>query len=199
MNPFAVPNATSRRVVPLVFYRTLSSRHGTLVERPLGDVFGDRPTLRDDARGAPCFSVATESTAASGGPVRVYHALVLAYSLDADQSFLVDRALEGLAHVAWTSFDHRADGGDSYSFRVLFPLSRGVNAHDYAVLARAVDADLGGLADLSAERRDRRWLLPACPPDREELAGLRYAPGALIDVDALLGYRILPSKARCAG
>jgi len=196
MNPFPVPNSTSRLVVPLLRFRNLSSRHGELLELPLSEVFGVRPAPRDDERGAPCFSVAITPP---GGPVRQFNALVLTYSLDADQAFLLDRALRGRAHVAWTAFDHRTDGDDDYRFRVLFPLSRAVNAHDYSVLARAVDSDLGGLADLRAERRDRRWTLPTYHPDREEFAGLRYAPGAVIDVDEVLGYRLAPTGLRYAG
>ncbi len=196
MNPFAVPNATSRLVVPLVRFRNRSTRHGELSELPLGEVFGFRPEPREDERGAPCFSVAVMPP---GGLVRQFHALVLAYALDADQAFLLDRALRGRAHVSWTAFDHRADGADSYRFRVLFPLSRAVNAHDYAVLAQAIDSDLGGLADLRAERRDRRWSLPTCHPDREEFAGLRYGPGSVIEVDEVLGYRLAPSELRYAG
>ncbi len=196
MNPLAVPNATSRLVVPLVRFRNRSARDGELLEVPLGEVFGLRPEPRDDERGAACFSVAVSPP---DGLVRQFHALVLAYTLEADQAFMLDRALRDRAHVSWTAFEHRADGADSYRFRVLFPLSRSVNAHDYAVLAQAVDSDLGGLADLRAERRDRRWTLPTFHPDREEFAGLRYGPGAVIEVDDVLGYRLAPSELRYAG
>jgi len=196
MNPFALPNSTSRLVVPLMRYRNLSTRHGELFEAPLGEVFGRSPEFREEARGAACFSVAARD---SEFDTRRFHALVLAYDLDSDQSFTLDRALQGRAHVGWTAFGHRADGGDNYRFRVLLPLSRSVNAHDYSVLAQAINGDLGGLADLREERRDRRWLMPLAHPDREEFACVRYSAGALIDVDQVLGYRIAPTELRYAG
>lgn len=189
------PQPTRSLVVPITCYRNRSRRRGELVEAPLGEVFGRGPRRRFEERGVPAFSVVHREP---GDAIRRFHALVLAFDLDADQAFQLDRALRGRAFVLWTGFDHREDGGDNYRFRVLFPLSRPVNAQDHGVLAALVDNDLGSIADRRAERRDRRWSFPACPPCREEFASVRYGDGAVLDVDDLLGYRVVPSESRRA-
>lgn len=189
------PQPTRSLVVPLTLFRNRSRRRGEAVELPLVEVFGRGPRRRLEERGVPAFSVARHNP---GDAIRRFHALVLAFDLDSDQAFQLDRALRGRAFVLWTAFDHREDGADTYRFRVLFPVSRPVNAHDHAVLAQLVDSDLGSIADRRAERRDRRWCLPVCPPCREEFASVRYGDGAVLDVDELLGYRELPSEQRTA-
>ena len=59
--------------------------------------------------------------------------------------------------VALSNASYRADGDASYRYRLILPLSRPVNGHDYRVVARAFDGELGSVADWSQERRDRRW------------------------------------------
>ena len=186
---------TSELYVPLLHYRNRSIRHGLLWEGTLGGYFGAGHTIRDKLRGAPAF---TFGISEPGEQTRTYHALVLAYDLEADPAFLSSGFLRGRAFVLFTAFGHRAGGVDTWQYRVVLPLSRPVGPADYKVLARAVDAELGGLADPRLERRDRRWPIPVCPPERQHLATLRYGDGARVDVDSLLGTRISTGPRRLA-
>lgn len=180
-NPARVP--TQLRRLPLLHLRHRSARRGAVTEAPLVDLFGERHRVRSAERGAPCFSTLVQL---AGDAVARHYALVLAFDLDADDAFVLDRLLRGRAFVMWTAFDHR-DADGRYRFRVLLPLSRPVGSWDLRVLREAVHGELGSLADRRAEPKDHRWTLPCAPRERAELATIHYGQGAVVDVDAMLG------------
>ena len=178
---------TADLVVPVLRFRNRSIRRGERWDLPLGEFLGQRHAVRDELRGAPSFSFGVTEF---GSTERRYSAVVLPFHLESDPAFLQTGFLHDRAFVLYTAFDHRVDGDASYRYRLILPLSRPVNGHDYRVVARAFDSELGGLADWSQERRDRRWAMPACPPERYHLATLRYGDGPVLDVDELLGTRV---------
>ncbi len=181
--------------VSALVFRNRSTRRGQRWDGALGALLGRRHAIREDLRGVPCFSFAV---AEPGADQPCFGAVVLPFELEAEPAFLQTGLLHTLAFVLVTDFDHRRDGSDDYRFRLVVPLSRAVGAHDHRVLARALDDELGGLADWRRERRDRRWTMPVCPPERAELATLRYGTGAPLDVDEYLGTRVSAGLRRLA-
>jgi hypothetical protein len=195
-------NATATRVtttselsIPLLHFRNRTARRGLLWDGTLGAFFGQHHAIRDEPRGAPAFSFAL------GEPefaVRSFTALVLAFDLEPDAAFAHADFLAGRSFVLFTAFDHRAGGDGTYRYRVVLPLSRPVDAHDYRVLAVSFDGELGGLADPGLERKDRRWPVPICPPQRAHHATIRYGNGPVLDVNELLGTRVSTGPRRLA-
>lgn len=189
------PTPSFDLVVSAVCYRNRTSRRGYPWQGTLGELFGHRHALRAELRGAPAFSFAVPSPTPGE---REFGALVLAYDIEADPAFLQSSFLAPRAFVLFTAFDHRADGSDSYRFRLVLPLSRPVNAEQCRVLAASLDSDLGGLADHRRERRDRRWTMPSCPAELSRFASIAYGRGARLNVDDYLGTRVFAGLRRTA-
>jgi len=101
----------------------------------------------------------------------------------------VSRLLQGRAFVSYSSFSHRRDGPDDCCFRVLLPVTRAIQPDEYAAVWEGGFAALGRLADPKTRDIARIWFLPACPPERAELAWQHRGDGSPLDVDAVLAWQ----------
>jgi putative DNA primase/helicase len=139
--------------------------------------------------GTPAFSMARYAEGASRGNAGVVEVSALVYDFDHLASAvaeLVQRHLEGWAHVAYSSYSHFATGDDDCCFRAVILCTRPILPDEYPVVWKAMNELLGDWADRQASDPARIWYLPACPSSRRQFAWLHVEDGHLLDVDALL-------------
>jgi hypothetical protein len=118
-------------------------------------------------------------------------ALVTAIVLDfdhvpADVAIEVDQALRGQAFITYTSFSHGSGGPDDNCFRVILFISRPMTPDEYGPVWAHANHLLGDYADRHAADASRLWFLPACPPERQGYAKIRFGDGKVLDVDGIL-------------
>ncbi len=152
-------------------------------------LLGRRHLPRLSKKGTPAFSMATYkdgSTRGKRGVSRVT-AVVLDFDhLPGDVADEVHQALEGFAHVSYTSYSHHADGPDDCCFRVVLFPTRPLKPREYAAVWRHANHVLGDAADPKAADVSRLWYLPSCPPERMAVARLDVGEGLPLDVDRIL-------------
>ena len=150
----------------------------------LGDLITDHRPLEEKDNG-DAFSPALYRKGTTRGNKNVLTITALIFDLDdlQPEQWESFRSLAKLyVHVWWTTYSHLMKGkGERY--RVLFPVSRPIKPHEFRTMWAAVNAELGGLADLSARDEARLSFLPATHPDRMDQARIEWNPGHRIDVD----------------
>jgi len=158
-----------------------------------------------EKKGTPAFStvVYREGSARGKRGVAAVTALVLDFDhLTSEAAEEVARRLadRGWAYLAYTSFSHRASGDDDCCFRVLICISRPVAPKEHQAVWHITNNALGRLADANARDISRLWYIASCPPERAELAWVKWADGRALDVDsAIAAYKQHRSRVRRRG
>jgi putative DNA primase/helicase len=165
------------------------------------ELVGRTHTVRAEKKGTAAFSTVTYQPRASRGKRGVASVTAVVLDYDHLSSAAVAELYKKLAERGWawlgySSFSHLAKGEDDHCFRLLVLVSRSMTVQDHHSVWYVTDAALGGTADRQARDASRLWYVASCPPERAELAWVRWGDGRPLDVDlALTAYAQRRGKA----
>ncbi len=91
---------------------------------------------------------------------------------------------EGLELLLYSSWSHSPE---NVSVRAMFPLSRPVDAKEWALFWPRMNRGMGNFGDAQCRNIDRAYFLPAIFRGRLEHAFIEHIPGDALDVDAVMG------------